>query len=177
VLTPELTEGPFYQDLDLVRSNITEGLPGTPLLLQLTVENPSCAPIPGAIVDIWHTDATGTYSGAKAGLPDATFMRGSQVADTDGLVVFETIHPGWYSGRATHIHVKVHVGGRAIHTGQLFFNEALNNAVYATAPYAKTGTRVLNAYDGIFLLGGSATIVSETPATLGYLGKQTLVVT
>jgi hypothetical protein len=176
VLTPEQTEGPYYLDNDLVRSNIVDGHPGTPLRLELLVEDPSCAPRPGAAVDIWHCDAAGVYSGFGAGASNRNFLRGTQVAGADGKVVFETIYPGWYVGRATHIHVKVHVGGREIHTGQLYFDEALNDAVYRSAPYAKAGTRVRNSGDGIYRVGGAQSMLALTPAGAGYTGSKTLVV-
>jgi protocatechuate 3,4-dioxygenase beta subunit len=176
-LTPEQTEGPYYIDDSLVRRNITDGRPGTPLTLTLTVQDPSCQPRPGAAVDIWHCDAVGAYSGFGAGAGSRTFLRGTQVAGADGVVTFETIYPGWYVGRATHIHVKVHTGGREIHTGQLYFDEAVNNAVYRTAPYTShVGTRTMNAWDVIYLGGGAQSMVQLAQAGTGYTGTKTLVV-
>jgi protocatechuate 3,4-dioxygenase beta subunit len=176
-LTPEQTEGPYYLDNDLVRSNIVDGHPGTPLRLELLVENAACDALAGAAVDIWHCDAAGTYSGFGAGASSRTFLRGTQIADAAGKVVFETIYPGWYVGRATHIHVKVHTGGREVHTGQLYFDDALNTAVYEAAPYsAKTGNRVLNAADGIYRNGGAASLLAVSAAGAGYVGRKTLVV-
>ena len=103
-------------------------MPGTPLALRLTVVNAStCKPIKGAAVDIWHADAAGAYSGEQSnGTVGRTFMRGIQRTDARGLARFDTVYPGWYTGRTVHIHVKVHVGGNVIHTGQLFFNDALD---------------------------------------------------
>jgi protocatechuate 3,4-dioxygenase beta subunit len=176
-LTPEQTEGPYYLDTDLVRVDITDNHPGTPLRLELLVENAACAALAGAAVDIWHCDAAGNYSGFGAGSSSRTFLRGTQVSDAAGKVAFETIYPGWYPGRATHIHVKVHTGGREVHTGQLYFDEALNTEVYRTAPYsAKTGNRVLNAADGIYRNGGAASLLAVSAADAGYLGQKTLVV-
>jgi protocatechuate 3,4-dioxygenase beta subunit len=176
-LTPEQTEGPYYLDNDLVRSNIIDGHPGTPLRLELLVENAACAALAGAAVDIWHCDAAGAYSGFGAGASSRTFLRGTQIADAAGKVVFETIYPGWYVGRATHIHVKVHTGGREIHTGQLYFDEALNDAVYRQAPYSsKTGNRVRNTGDGIYRNGGAESLVAVAPSIPGYVGRKTLVV-
>jgi protocatechuate 3,4-dioxygenase beta subunit len=177
VLTPKQTEGPYYLDNDLVRSDITDGRPGTPLSLRLLVENGSCAPLPGAIVDVWHCDASGAYSGFGAGASSRSFLRGTQIADAAGRVTFETVYPGWYAGRATHIHVKVHNGGREIHTGQLYFDEALNDAVYRTAPYAShTGTRTRNTSDFIYLGGGAQSMVAVAGSGAGYTGDKTLVV-
>ena len=135
VLAPEMTEGPFYLDINKVRSDITEGRPGAPLGLALTVVDAStCAPVSGAAVDIWHTDASGDYSGVNGN--SGTFMRGTQVSGSDGVVTFKTLYPGWYTGRAVHIHVKVHAGGNVVHTGQLFFPDAFTSSVYKRSPYS-----------------------------------------
>ena len=131
VLTPELTEGPYYIADEKLRRNITEGRPGAALTLHLTVVNAStCRPIKGAAVDIWHCDAVGVYSGFGQGAGSRTFMRGIQKTDAKGIATFDTVYPGWYKGRAVHIHVKVHVGGNVVHTGQLFFPDTLTDTVY-----------------------------------------------
>ena len=85
----------------------------------------------GATVDIWHSDATGNYSGFGSTSSNKTFLRGVQTTDANGAVTFTTIYPGWYQGRAVHIHVKVYAGGTEVHTGQLFFDDAVNGAVFA----------------------------------------------
>jgi protocatechuate 3,4-dioxygenase beta subunit len=101
VLTPELTEGPFYVPNERVRRNITEGKPGVPLELRLTVvDASSCKPLGNALVDVWHADALGVYSGDVAGDAGTSFLRGVQRTDAHGLAVFKTIYPGWYQGRA-----------------------------------------------------------------------------
>jgi protocatechuate 3,4-dioxygenase beta subunit len=101
VLSPEMTEGPYYVEGDKVRRNITEGKPGVPLILRLTVVNVStCRPIRGAAVDIRHCDAGGVYSGTSVqSTENLTFLRGIQRTDTNGLAIFRTIYPGWYPGR------------------------------------------------------------------------------
>src|SRR5437588_838015 len=110
VLTPEMTEGPYYISGEKLRRKITEGRPGTRLDLHLSVvDATSCRPIAGAVVDIWHADAGGVYSGFGAGASSRTFMRGVQKTDKTGLAVFRTVYPGWYQGRTVHIHVKVRV--------------------------------------------------------------------
>ena len=151
VLTPEFTEGPFYLDLDNVRSDITEGRPGAPLELQITVVDvDGCTPIKDAAVDIWHADAGGAYSGFESARGE-TFLRGTQISAADGVVTFRTVYPGWYRGRAVHIHTKVHVSGSEVHTGQLFFDDGFTDTVYAAAPYNTRPERnVRNADDGIF---------------------------
>ncbi len=122
VLMPEQTEGPYYIDGEKLRRNITEGRPGTPLELRATVVNAStCKPIKNAVVDIWHCDAGGDYSGFGNATSNRTFMRGIQRTNAKGVAVFHTVYPGWYQGRTVHIHVKVHLGGNVLHTGQLYF--------------------------------------------------------
>jgi protocatechuate 3,4-dioxygenase beta subunit len=176
VLAPELTEGPYYIDGEKIRRNITEGRPGAPLTLRLAVVNAStCKPIKGASVDIWHADAGGVYSGFGAGSGNRTFMRGVQKTDATGIATFQTVYPGWYQGRTVHIHVKVHVGGNVVHTGQLFFNDAVTDAVYRRTPYSKRPNRTTrNAADSIFVNGGSKSIVRVRKQGTGYAGAVTM---
>jgi protocatechuate 3,4-dioxygenase beta subunit len=176
VLTPEMTEGPYYVPSEKVRRDITEGKPGAPLELRLTVVNAStCKPIKGAVVDIWHTDALGVYSGAVANNPGTNFMRGVQKTDVNGLALFKSVFPGWYQGRAVHIHVKVHLGGNVVHTGQFFFNDALTDAVYRRAPYNTRPDRDMrNTSDSIFRNGGSRSMLRVTKLGNGYRGAITM---
>jgi protocatechuate 3,4-dioxygenase beta subunit len=173
VLTPELTEGPYYIAGEKLRRDIREGHPGTLLTLRLRVLNAStCRPIKGATVDIWHCDAAGNYSGFGGGASSRTFLRGIQKTDAEGLALFKTIYPGWYQGRAVHIHVKVHVGGNVVHTGQFFFDDALNDAVYARSPY-RTG-QMRNAQDSIYVNGGSRSMLKVKHNGAGYVGAITM---
>jgi protocatechuate 3,4-dioxygenase beta subunit len=190
VLTPEVTEGPYYLDIDKVRSDITEGKDGTPLDLRITVVDASgCTPIRDAAVDVWHCDAGGVYSGfSQAGggpggpgasqstTDNQTFLRGTQVSDGNGLAEFRTIYPGWYRGRAVHIHMKVHVGGSVVHTGQLFFDDGLTEQVYRNAPYNSRGNPdVRNSADSIYRDAGAASAVpTMTPSGNGYAGAITV---
>ena len=159
VLAPELTEGPYYLASEPFRRDIREDRQGAPLEINFTIQNAACQPIEGATVEIWHADALGNYSGFN--LP-GSFLRGQQTTDKDGHASFKTIYPGWYTGRAVHIHVKVHVGGNTVHTGQLFFNDTFTDKVFAsTAPYNTRGQRdTLNSGDNIFAGGGSATVLN-----------------
>jgi protocatechuate 3,4-dioxygenase beta subunit len=142
---PEKTAGPFPLDEQFDRSDVTEGLPGQPMRLGLRVVDDSCAPVPGAKVEIWHTDSTGDYSaftdggGGKDEGSGTTFMRGTQTANDDGIVEFLTVYPGWYSGRAVHIHLRVHLDDATVLTSQMFFDEDYTAGVYATEPYAEFG--------------------------------------
>ena len=174
MLSPEQTEGPYYIDLDRVRRDITEGRPGATLELAVNVvDGDSCQPISDAAVDIWHCDAEGVYSGVQG--DDATFLRGIQMTDSGGEAVFQTIYPGWYTGRAVHIHVKVHVGGTETYTGQLYFDPGVTEAVYTAEPYnARPGPDTPNESDGIFAQGGDQTVVSVAPEGDGYGGVVTL---
>jgi len=163
VLMPELTEGPYYLDLDLVRSDIAEGRPGLPFDLQVAVvDADACEPIEGAAVDIWHCDAEGAYSGVQ-GAESETFCRGVQMTNADGVAEFRTVFPGWYTGRAVHIHLKVQVDGDQTHTGQLFFDPATLSAVYAAEPYAARGEPDRpNSSDDIYAESGGVTVVAVT---------------
>ena len=177
VLTPEMTEGPYYLDGDKVRRDIREGRPGTRLDLATTVVDVStCKPINGALVDIWHCDAGGTYSGfAQEGTDGKTFMRGIQRTNKSGLATFVTVYPGWYSGRTVHIHVQVSLGGNVLHTGQLFFPEALTDAVYKRAPYhSRPGRDTRNATDSIFRNGGSKSVLKIAKNGSGYVARMTM---
>jgi hypothetical protein len=174
VLTPELTEGPFYVGGEKVRRDITEGKAGVGLLLKLTVVNAStCKPIPNAVVDIWHCDALGVYSGAVANNSGTNFLRGVQRTNAQGLATFKTIYPGFYQGRAVHVHVKVHVGGNVVHTGQFFFPAAVTNAVYKRSPYRSHGTTpdTPNPNDAIFRNGGSKGMLALKKNGAGWVGS------
>jgi protocatechuate 3,4-dioxygenase beta subunit len=173
VLAPEMTEGPYYIDDMKVRRNITEGLAGAPLALRLSVLDAStCKPIKGAAVDIWHASAGGKYSGEAANdTVGTTYLRGIQRTDAKGLAIFNTVYPGWYQGRAVHIHVKVHVGGDTVHTGQLFFRDSFTDAVYKRAPYKSRGDRGMrNADDSIYGNGGSRSLLAVRSVGKGYIG-------
>eukprot|EP00029_Vermamoeba_vermiformis_P009119 TRINITY_DN4444_c0_g1_i1.p1 TRINITY_DN4444_c0_g1~~TRINITY_DN4444_c0_g1_i1.p1 ORF type:complete len:294 (+),score=15.12 TRINITY_DN4444_c0_g1_i1:30-911(+) len=149
-LVPETTEGPFYAESMLVRQDITEGNDGVPLILNITVtDTNTCKPIVGAAVDIWHCNSLGVYSAfAVQGTQGETYLRGIQFTDNNGVASFKTIYPGWYPGRVTHIHVKVHInstledssdtiiGGHVTHTGQVYFNDTIDNQIAMLAPYS-----------------------------------------
>ena len=184
-LTPEQTEGPYYLDIDRVRSDIREDRQGTPLRLAIRVrENGSCTPVANAAVDIWHCDATGLYSGFESastggggGRPggggaassDPTrYLRGTQITNTAGIVEFLTVYPGWYRGRTVHIHCKVILNNTDVLTSQLYFDEKVTSAVYAAEPYASdSGRDTFNADDGIFR---DETVLTVSKDGSGYLG-------
>jgi protocatechuate 3,4-dioxygenase beta subunit len=169
VLTPEQTEGPYYIEGEKLRRNITEGRPGAPLLLRtFVVDAATCRPIRNAAVDIWHPDAGGVYSGFGQGADSRTFMRGIQKTNAKGLASFRTVYPGWYQGRTVHIHVKVHLGGNVVHTGQLYFPDAVTDAVYRKSPYTSRPNRsTRNAQDAIYRNGGKRSQLSIRRGTSG----------
>jgi protocatechuate 3,4-dioxygenase beta subunit len=177
VLSPELTEGPYYIDENLIRRDITEGKDGLALQLRLTVEDAStCKPIRRATVEVWHADATGNYSGFDGAATQTTYLRGGQRTNRNGLAIIDTIYPGWYQGRTPHIHLKVHVGGDVVHTGQLFFKTATSEAVYETGAYASRGEPdTTNASDNIYASGGNKSLLRLTKRSgAGYRGAITL---
>ena len=157
-LTPQSIEGPFYLDPRLVRAQIAEGRTGVPLRVDLRViDGATCKPSERARVDIWHADAQGIYSGYQGqgdkqdiSTVGQKFLRGTQITNSEGAVRFETIYPGWYTGRATHIHFKVLLDDRNVLTGQMYFPDAVNEFIYANIPaYTNRLNRreVVNAND------------------------------
>ncbi|MCT9139631.1 intradiol ring-cleavage dioxygenase [Streptomyces violarus] len=196
-LTKELTEGPYYLDGQYVRSDISEDKTGIPLNLTLTVvDDDTCVPLKNALVEIWHSDALGEYSGFVGenghDEPDnGTFLRGGVLTGSNGVAKITTIYPGWYRGRCVHIHIKVHTdvtltpdgsftGGEELHTGQLFFSETITTKVAALAAYkVNTVPRTTLAQDSIYDEGGAAsglltlTALGSTTAA-GYAGTLTL---
>ena len=156
IALPEQTAGPFFAGNAPKRSDIRAGRPGAPLQLTLNVlqlKNGSCTPLPGAHIDLWQCDASGVYS-------DDTFLRGYQLTDASGTAEFTTIIPGWYPGRAVHIHFKIHGTGYQF-ASQLYFDDTVTDRVFAREPYAnRTGRRVRNASDGIFRDGGEQLLLA-----------------
>jgi protocatechuate 3,4-dioxygenase beta subunit len=198
----EETQGPYWFDVDSIRSDLREDRPGASLLLAVRAHDLSqctngSAPtaIPNSVVEIWHCDAGGVYSGfesASRGGPggggsgetsdgsysagesearptdDGTYLRGAQVADGNGVVQFTTIYPGWYRGRTVHIHLKLHVDRKTVMTTQLYFDEVVNDAVFATSPYDQhTGRETRNEDDSIY---DSSGLVTVRRTASGYLG-------
>ncbi len=164
-VTPSETAGPFPSVTSLIRSDIREDRQGILLTLTIKVVNASaaCAPVAGADVDVWHADVAGNYSEYSTER-SKTYLRGVQTTDANGQVVFTTIYPGWYQGRATHIHVEVKTGGVSRKVTQMAFAEAVNSAVYASSVYAsRGGNPTANAADGIF----SDSLASELVTPVG----------
>jgi protocatechuate 3,4-dioxygenase beta subunit len=201
-MAKEETQGPYWFDVDQIRSDLREDRPGTPLVLAVRAHDlSSCSngaaptPIANSVVEIWHCDAGGEYSGfesASGGGPggggsgetsdgsyssgdseatttdDGTYLRGAQVADANGVAQFTTVYPGWYRGRTVHIHLKLHVNRKTVVTTQLYFDEAVNDTVFATSPYDEhTGRDTRNSDDSIYDESGLVTI---RKTGTGYLG-------
>ena len=160
VQTPAMTEGPYYLPDMPIRSDITEGFPGIPTKLTLTVLDKNCKAVPNAQVDIWHTNASGEYSGVE-GNP-GTYMRGSQITGKNGKVTFATVFPGWYPSRTMHIHAKVWVNGEQALTTQFYTDDRISSKIYAMAPYKARGQQgVNNSRDRIYQsLGKSSRLLT-----------------
>lgn len=154
-------EGPFFFCTNPNSSEVAKGKEGVPLIVALrAVDAATCKPLNDAVIDIWHCDAMGLYSGYDLGVdepiksgrhaePQNTqrACRGALRTDKDGIAEFRTIYPGYYIERATHIHLKAHIGNRAFLTNQAYMPEEVNDATYRLAPYNATrkAKRLLNS--------------------------------
>ncbi len=175
-VTPTETLGPYPSLTNFVRSDIREGKSGLPLALTITIVNTnnSCSPVANAAVDIWQCDAQGNYSEySQPGYNGTgqTFLRGIQTTDAGGRVTFTTVFPGWYRGRATHIHVEVKVNNSVVKVTQIAFEETVIAAVYATGVYAAKGRNpTSNASDMVFAdsLSSETATITGGDATSGY---------
>jgi protocatechuate 3,4-dioxygenase beta subunit len=173
VVKPALTEGPYFVDEKLNRSEIREDRPGAPLRLTFNVSEvgAACTALRGAQVDVWHCDADGVYSDvSQNNSVGKKFLRGYQLTDANGAATFTTIFPGWYTGRAIHIHFKIRRGSYEF-TSQLFFDESTIDAVLAKEPYKDRGSpNTRNASDNIYASGGSQLTLALKPEGSGYAG-------
>ncbi len=187
VVKPELTEGPYFVDNQLDRSDIriepSDGsiTPGVPLTLAFNVSQVAsggCAPLANAKIDVWHCDALGVYSGVNDTMTSSNtveqkFLRGYQLTDANGMAQFTTVYPGWYTGRAVHIHFKIRTtsttGGAYEFTSQFFFDDSLSDQVFTLAPYnGKSGRRMRNANDNIYQSGGDQLLLNPIASADGF---------
>ena len=187
IVRPALTEGPYFVDEKLERSDIrsdpTTGAvrPGTALAITFNVSKVAggqCTALSGAQIDIWHCDALGVYSDASdpnfGSTKGQKFLRGFQKTDANGQAKFTTIYPGWYQGRAVHVHFKIRTAGAngavADFTSQLFFDESVNDAVLGQTPYSQhpSSGRLRNTGDGIYQGGGDKLLVKPVQSGAGY---------
>ncbi len=180
-VTPNEIAGPYPDKVQQLRQDITEGRPGLALTLTFTVVNAKdgCKPMADVLVDIWQCDADGHYSEYLQPTYDGTglsFLRGVQTTDANGQATFKTIYPGWYMGRAAHIHVEVRANGNRLKTSQIAFPDDVTAAVYATGVYATHGQNpTQNANDGSFADGVNDQLVSLVgDTTNGYAGTLVL---
>jgi protocatechuate 3,4-dioxygenase beta subunit len=180
VVRPETTEGPYFVDDQILRSDIrsdpSTGQVSEGALLELTIQvsrvgDGSCTPLEGAVVDLWHCDALGVYSDVqdpRFNTIGQKFLRGTQVTDANGRVSFTTIYPGWYQGRTVHMHFKIRNADSEF-TSQLFFDDSFTDRVYLQEPYATKGPRtVRNADDGIYQSGGQQLTLEVGEIAGGY---------
>lgn len=160
-VTANKTLGPCHTNDVPIRFDITEGITGLPMHVNLRiVEAETCAPFEGADVEIWHADVRGVYSGRAAAMcnPDDTaaqkagFLRGRQITDDDGVASFLTIYPGWYASRAPHIHMRILIDAEELLISQLLFDDSLNDLIYGGHPdySARPQRDTLNGGDTIF---------------------------
>jgi protocatechuate 3,4-dioxygenase beta subunit len=192
VVRPELTIGPYFVDEQLERfdirsdssdNSVKDGVPLTLNISVASVSSNSCIPIEGAQVDIWHCDAQGQYSGVSDQGFDTSgqnFLRGYQRTDANGAVQFQTVYPGWYSGRAVHIHFTIRTQGASGEdyqfTSQFFFDDALTDQVHTLEPYASQGQRdTHNSNDTIFSGGGDQLLLNlQGDTTSGFTGSMSI---
>lgn len=192
VVRPEMTIGPYFVDEQLNRSDIRlnsadnsmkEGVSLTLNIVVASVGDNSCTPLEGAQVDIWHCDAQGQYSGVSDQGFDTSgqdFLRGYRLTNAGGGVQFQTIYPGWYSGRAVHIHFTIRTkgadGADYQFTSQFFFDDTLTDEVHALEPYASEGQRdTRNSNDNIFSGGGDQLLLSlQGDTSNGYTGSMSI---
>ena len=180
-VSPSETAGPYPSLTDLIRSDIREGSAGIPLVLVLTVVNVNntCTPVANANVEIWQCDAGGHYSQYSQPGYDGraqTYLRGIQTTDSAGRVTFTTVYPGWYAGRATHIHIEVTINGRSTKVTQIAFPESVNAQVYGTGVYASRGKNpTSNTSDMVFSdsLSSEMAVMSGDTAS-GFMGTYTV---
>jgi protocatechuate 3,4-dioxygenase beta subunit len=194
VVRPQQTEGPFFVEEVLERSDIRADpasgtvKAGTPLQITFNVSQlagSACTPLAGAQVDVWHCDAVGEYSDTRGGGPGTAgqkFLRGYQRTDSAGVARFTTIYPGWYPGRSVHVHFKVRTrpaaGPGAEFTSQLYFDDAVTDRVHAQAPYTSHGQRrTRNEADGPFRGGGRQLLLPVTESAGAYAGTFVLALT
>lgn len=172
VATLARTLGPCHTSDVPVRTDVTEGVVGLPSRLSLRiVEVDSCKPVDGADVEIWHVNAAGVYSGqaarmcndGEAAAQAAQFLRGRQITDSDGVVNFLTVYPGWYSGRTVHIHMRILVGGRELLVSQLLFDDVLSDIIFTGHPdyRGRPGRDTTNGDDGVFTAGEAASYIFD----------------
>ena len=184
VLTPQATEGPFYFDPKQIRQNIVEDRVGAPLRMAVRVMrvDEGCAPLKDALVDLWHADAGGLYSGYPRQLgglntSGQTFLRGIQTTDADGVARFDTIYPGWYPGRTVHIHFKVHYRDHTFVTSQFYFPDDFTDHVYTRTPYSDRPNRTTRISNDSVLRGDpaeSSLLAAVTEDGDGYFGTITV---
>lgn len=187
VVKPQQTEGPYFVDEKLNRSDIRldpsnnlmkQGMPLSLVFHVSGIDGNSCTPLANASVDVWHCDALGVYSDVQDphfSTVGQKFLRGYQVTDTNGVVKFVTIYPGWYPGRTVHIHFKIRTNSASQRsyefTSQLYFDDAITDQIHTQSPYATKRQRTLrNSQDGIFQDNGEQLMLQLTKDSQGYVG-------
>ncbi|MFZ4814951.1 MAG: intradiol ring-cleavage dioxygenase [Phototrophicaceae bacterium] len=183
VVKPEMTEGPYFiggalnrRDIRLDPSNdaVSAGIPLRLVFNVSALAASACIPLENVQVDVWHCDADGVYSGVELGnaaTAENLFLRGYQATDALGNAEFITIYPGWYPGRAVHIHFKLRTAEGYEFTSQFFFDDALSDEIYTAAPYQTARRSTLNRNDGIYSNGGDQMTLTLAPKTAAALAE------
>lgn len=187
VVRPQQTEGPYFVDEVLQRADLRSdpadgsvktGMPLDLAIVVSTLAADRCQPLPGVQVDVWHCDHLGVYSDVQDpsfNTVGKKFLRGYQRTDAQGRARFTTIYPGWYQGRTVHIHFKLRSPATQRpgfeFTSQLYFDDAVTDRVFGTAPYAERPARsTRNDGDRIYRRGGQQLLVGLAPQGEGYAG-------
>ncbi|MEP1093674.1 MAG: intradiol ring-cleavage dioxygenase [Cyclobacteriaceae bacterium] len=184
LVSPSETAGPFpiKTPADFVRENIVGDRVGVPLVINIKIENinDNCEPLVGAFVDIWHCDSKGNYSEYNDQLDgnftSEHFLRGRQKTDSSGIASFISIYPGWYPGRAPHLHLEIlDANGSSILVTQTAFPEEISKTVYATQNY-KGDFDTSNVQDGEFRDSLSSNLAESINGTIsnGYTLNETV---
>jgi protocatechuate 3,4-dioxygenase beta subunit len=183
--TNAVTEGPYWTDDSASgynRSDIRSDIAGTntqsgvlfTLAIYVYDGKNGCAAMRNVQVDIWHCNAAGVYSGIQSSTNgngvdyrSQSWLRGYQLTDSNGMVSFTTIVPGWYTGRTTHIHMRFRstydsASDGSTNTAQLFFDQTfIDNLSTTVSPYSSKGRNsVTNAGDSIYNSEGGTTLLS-----------------
>ena len=190
-VTPSETDGPFPTKIpaNFVRKDIRDGRTGLAMTMDITIKNATarCAALAGALVDVWHCDKDGYYSEyggsgmQSVNFQTVDFLRGRQTTDANGVASFTTIFPGWYSGRAPHVHVHIYSAtGKSLLVTQIAFPYSVSNTVYTTAQaqgYTKGVQDTTNEKDNVFSDGFTTELATLSGSiSAGYSLAHTIVV-
>jgi protocatechuate 3,4-dioxygenase beta subunit len=93
-------------ELEPTPANIAAGRGGRRLLVSGVVSGPDCAPLAGATLNVWQTNAAGKYGPGRTGSDRCCYLQGTVRTDTDGRYTLDTVMPRGYDGGPAHIHLE-----------------------------------------------------------------------